>query len=465
MGGSSLLLLLLLLAAAFSSLPGHAGERVLLAPPTDVHFQARVFHHLLRWEPGPTPAAGLLYEVQYRRVGSDGWRTAANCTGTAAVSCDLTCETQQRAVHYLARVRAVAGNRSSAWIRTRRFTPGEATLWLSKVSLSRSGNQLRVSLQLPTSCWANLTYEGSYQAWGEYLARVRRVSDNQELLQVHSSLEFDLPPLLWGEQYCISVQPRVASRPNTADWTEEQCVSIPALEEYTVLTPSLALLTLLSLGILGAGLGLASAYMKKPTRMPSVLKPPLGHSFCWGLMEEGQIHILRPETKSTQQLFFLGPQDDDAQRERRGSRCPGVVLPEKNGQREEGAGPEEGSHCSADSGICLQETSGGLDNLPFSLEGAGSFGVKGQLLPAEGAPPPKDGTRAPLDPEDCPGPPPSTDGESLPHPHLTTGYLKQTFLGAPPGTPAAALPKDFLHRLDQERAPFPSSTSSEVFGP
>lgn len=59
------------------------------------------------------------------------------------------------------------------------FSP--ATLWLSKVTLSRSGNQLHVSLQLPTSCWANLTYEGSYEAWGEYLARVRRVSNNQEV--------------------------------------------------------------------------------------------------------------------------------------------------------------------------------------------------------------------------------------------------------------------------------------------
>uniref|UniRef100_A0A8C6XX31 Fibronectin type-III domain-containing protein n=1 Tax=Naja naja TaxID=35670 RepID=A0A8C6XX31_NAJNA len=219
----------LLLLLAFSCLPGHGGERV-LAAPTDVRFQARVFHHLLRWKPGPKPAGGVLYEVQYRRVGNDSWRAAANCTRIALDSCDLTCETQQPAVHYLARVRAIAGNRSSAWIRTRRFTPSEATLWLSKVTLSRSGNQLRVSLQLPTSCWANLTYEGSYEAWGKYLARVRRVSDNQELVHVHSSLEFDLPPLLGGEQYCISVKPRVASLPNAADWTEEQCISIPPLE-------------------------------------------------------------------------------------------------------------------------------------------------------------------------------------------------------------------------------------------
>ncbi|XP_034281034.1 interleukin-10 receptor subunit alpha [Pantherophis guttatus] len=479
---SALLLLLLLLLLAASGLPSHGGERV-LAAPTAVHFQARVFHHLLRWKAGPKAGAGLLYEVQYRRLGNDSWRAAANCTRIALLSCDLTCETQQPAVHYLARVRAIAGNSSSAWRLTRRFTPSEATLWLSKVTLSRSGNQLHVSLQLPTSCWANLTYEGSYEAWGEYLARVQRVSNNQELLQVYSSLEFDLPPLLWGEQYCISVQPRVASRPNAANWTEEQCVSIPTLEEYSLLTPSLALLTLLSLGILGSGLGLASACKKKPTRMPSVLKSPLGHSFCWGLMEKSDIRILHMETESIQQLFFLGPQDH-AHLERRGSCCTGAVLPEKNCQREEGRGLEEGSGCSADSGICLEETSGSLDNLHFTLDigqetdmqkDAGSFGIKEQLFPGEGSPP-KDVTQAhfsgykqqsgaPLNPEDCPRPPSSMDGEVLPHPSLTTGYLKQTFLGAPPGLQGVALPKDFLHRVDQEKEQFPHSMSLDVFGP
>uniref|UniRef100_A0A8C6Y0H9 Fibronectin type-III domain-containing protein n=1 Tax=Naja naja TaxID=35670 RepID=A0A8C6Y0H9_NAJNA len=477
-----------------------------------------------------------------RRVGNDSWRAAANCTRIALDSCDLTCETQQPAVHYLARVRAIAGNRSSAWIRTRRFTPSEgsarsrrasplgtrngcswraegakpaggggprrrkwegdcsgrprtasssftahsssspATLWLSKVTLSRSGNQLRVSLQLPTSCWANLTYEGSYEAWGKYLARVRRVSDNQELVHVHSSLEFDLPPLLGGEQYCISVKPRVASLPNAADWTEEQCISIPPLEEYTVLTPSLAFLTLLSLGILGVALGLASAYKKKPTRMPSVLKSPLGHNFCWGLMEENKSRILHMETESIQQLFFLGPQDH-AHLEKRGSLCTGAVLPEKNCQQEEGRGLEEGSGCSADSGICLQETSGSLDNLHFTLDlgqktgmqkEAGSFGIKEQLLLGEEGSPSKDVTQAhssgykqqsgaPLDPEDCPRPPSSMDGEALSHPSPATGYLKQTFLGAPPGLQGIALPKDFLHRVDQEKEQFPSSMASDVW--
>lgn len=200
-------------------------------------------------------------------------------------------------------------------------------------------------------------------------------------------------------------------------------------------------------------------------------------------MEESEIRILHMETESIQQLFFLGPQDH-AHLERRGSCCTGAVLPEKNCQREEGRGLEEGSSCSADSGICLQETSGSLDNLHFTLDigqetdmqkDAGSFEIKGQLLPGEGSPP-KDVTQAhfsgykqqsgaPLDPEDCPRPPSSMDGEVLPHPSLTTGYLKQTFLGAPPGLQGLALPKDFLHRVDQEKQQFPSSMSSDVFGP
>ncbi|KAM6432443.1 interleukin-10 receptor subunit alpha [Liasis olivaceus] len=473
----ALLLLPLLLPRC---LRGHGGERI-PAPPVDVHFQAHIFHHLLLWEPGAhgSPVGGILYEVQYRRVGNDSWRAAANCTRIALRSCDLTYETRQPAAHYLARVRAVAGNRTSAWRLTRRFAPKEATLWLSKVTLSRSGNQLHVSLQLPTSRWANLTYEDSYQVWGEYHARVRRVSNNAQFVHVHSSLEFDLPPLLWGEQYCISVKPRVASRPNPADWTEEQCVSIPPLEGHTeapVLTPSLVLLSLLSLGMLGAGLGLASAYKKKPMNMPSVLKFPIQHSFCRGLTEESKGRVLHMETESIQQLFSLGPQEH-VHFERRRNHHTGAELPENSCQLEDGMGLQEGSGCSADSGICLQEPSGSLSNLHFSGTGSsldicqkkgiqedvGSFWMEQRPLLSERSPS-KDLTQnhfsgykkqsgAPL------------DGETLPQPSLTTGYLKQTFLGAPSGLKVIALTKNFLHRMDQEKEQFPNSMSLGVLGP
>lgn len=201
-------------------------------------------------------------------------------------------------------------------------------------------------------------------------------------------------------------------------------------------------------------------------------------------MEESKICIQHMETESFQQLFFLGPQDH-THLERRGSRCTGAVLPEKNCQREEeGRGLEEGSGCSADSGICLQEISGSLDNLHFTLDigqetgmqkDAGSSEIKGQLLPGEGSPPKhvteahfsgyKQQSGAPLDPEDCLRPPSSMDGEVLPHPSLNTGYLKQTFLGAHPGLQGVALPKDFLHRVGQEKEQFPSSLSPDVFGP
>lgn len=198
-------------------------------------------------------------------------------------------------------------------------------------------------------------------------------------------------------------------------------------------------------------------------------------------MEESESRILHMETESIQQLFFLGPQDH-AHLERRGSHRTGVALPERNCQQEEGKGPKEGSGCSADSGICLQETSGSVGNLHFNLDigqktgmqkEGGSFGVKKQL--GEGLPS-KDVTQAhfsgyrqqsgaPLDPEDCLRPPSSMNGETLSHPSLPAGYLKQTFLGDPPGLQGIALPKDFLHRVDQEKEQFTSSMSLDVVGP
>lgn len=39
--------------------------------------------------------------------------------------------------------------------------------------------------------------------------------------------EFDIPMLLWGEEYCVRVEPRVLSRPVASNMTKEKCVTIP----------------------------------------------------------------------------------------------------------------------------------------------------------------------------------------------------------------------------------------------
>lgn len=153
------------------------------------------------------------------------------------------------------------------------------------MSLSLSGNILRVTLDLPVHRGkdAAVAYEDLHPAaarWGRYLVYVRRASSNDTEVRLrleprappadrqswgegaggrrescwcwclpcpggswpeapppsvcplqYERLEtkrtFELPPLQWGERYCVSVQPLLPSRPNPASRTAEQCISIP----------------------------------------------------------------------------------------------------------------------------------------------------------------------------------------------------------------------------------------------
>uniref|UniRef100_A0A8C4YQ85 Fibronectin type-III domain-containing protein n=1 Tax=Gopherus evgoodei TaxID=1825980 RepID=A0A8C4YQ85_9SAUR len=203
------------------SCPGLACES--LSQPGKVRFVADIINHVLHWTPGVNHSSDTLYEVEYKLYGKSPWMAVPDCTGISGDSCNLTYQTMDPSQRYYARVRAVSGN-CNLWL-----DQDEPTLRLSDVSLSVTDNTIHVSLQQLILRVGNETvsYKDMQKYGRQYRTYVKRASDNLQVRQPALERRVDIPMLLWGEQYCVSVEPRVLSRPVPAIRTKEKCVTIP----------------------------------------------------------------------------------------------------------------------------------------------------------------------------------------------------------------------------------------------
>ncbi|KAI1894839.1 hypothetical protein AGOR_G00119880 [Albula goreensis] len=124
-----------------------------------VCFKSRDFHNILHWkEPSSTMAKPVLYSVQYKIYGEEGWSDKKECQNITALSCDLTEETNNIREHYYARVTAncvVIGC-------SKRFSPLQNTvLGPPTVSISRGLRSLNLTVKMPTGP-DNKTAVGDY---------------------------------------------------------------------------------------------------------------------------------------------------------------------------------------------------------------------------------------------------------------------------------------------------------------
>ncbi|NXF94255.1 I10R1 protein, partial [Eubucco bourcierii] len=341
------------------------GEK--LEKPRDVHFEAEIGHHLLLWEPGHNAPRHVQYQVEYKVYGTNApWAPIPACMNISGHSCDLTCYTWDAAYRYNARVRAAAGSHTSPWQRSSSFSPKEARLRLPGKRLSVRGNSIQVQLQLQfraDNCTFSL--QDVHPHARRYWVHVRRAQDNKEYKVLETAPEFNISSLLWATQYCVSVEPEVASRSLGARRTGEQCVTTGGSDRSSELSLSISssfFITLLLLGLLGVLL--VCTYIKKPVRPPSVLKSFIKQSSLW--IEETSSSLGSPDP--IQQLFLC---QEESQQESAPSTSTSVAqLPLEKGWRlpawpEDqmcllglGAmGSRDSSCTSTDSGICLHTSS------------------------------------------------------------------------------------------------------------
>lgn len=362
-----------------------------LSQPGKVRFVADIINHVLHWTPGVNHSSDTLYEVEYKLYGKSPWMAVPDCTGISGHFCNLTYQTMDPAKRYYARVRAVSGNRTSGWTRTNAFSPKEVTLRLSDVSLSVTDNTIHVSLQQLILRVGNETVSfKDIQKYGrQYRTYVKRASDNLQQVQVERREEFDIPMLLWGEQYCISVEPHVVSRPVPSIRTEEKCVTIPKKDESTgIISVSVGIFLLVFSAILLLGTLLLCVYIKQPVRTPAILKSLLKPSgsehehFPFGARDVvvcfdeeliQQLSVCQKDTvqhHSTDSGSSLAQQPPD-------KACTFLTFPDDHEHllELEGLAGGDSSCTSTDSGICLQDSSSGLSQ----FSGSESQDYKSQL--------------------------------------------------------------------------------------
>ncbi|XP_075579468.1 interleukin-10 receptor subunit alpha [Pelecanus crispus] len=376
----------LALCMALLLAPRTDGDR--LAGPTRVRFAAEIAHHLVQWEQQHSHTGDVRYEVEYKIYGMNfSWTAIPHCRKISGYSCDLTYYTLNPALRYYARVRAVSGNHTSPWQRTNSFSPREARLRLSGQSLSVTGNTIHVQLQLLLRA-GNLTvkYDDIHKYTKQYWVYIRRTQDNRTYEKVENTPEFSISNLFWDTEYCISVEPNVASWHTHATRTAEQCVTIGKRDRSADLVLSIVsscFITLLLLGLLGALL--VCTYIKKPMRPPSVLKSFIKQSSLW-VEQESSSAGGSPEADRVQQLFLCQkePQQDSGP----DGSASTTQLPWEKGWRlpmwpEDQAsllgsgttGSGDSSCTSTDSGICLHTSS---SELSYS-SGSEPQGYKQQL--------------------------------------------------------------------------------------
>ncbi|NWW72073.1 I10R1 protein, partial [Climacteris rufus] len=360
-----------------------------LPSPRRVRFAAEVAQHLLRWEPGHGCPSNTRYSVEYRVYGSSiSWMSVPECGNTSGHSCDLTHYTPDPQQRYYARVRAVCGNHTSPWRRTSAFSPQEASLRLSGQSLSVVGNSIQVQLQLllhPGN--STVEFNKFLKRMVQYQVHVRRAQDNHTFTVVENAAEFTIRDLFWATRYCLSVEPRLPSRPTLGRRSEEQCVTTGHRDRSTELLPSILGSSFTMLLLLGALL--AYTYLRKPVRTPSVLKSYMKQSSLWVEHEPPSSSSLDPDP--IQQLFLCQKEPQLGSSANSGTSTAQLPLeqawklpawPKDQPCLLGPPGSRENSGTSTDSGICLQLPSSSSSSLSCSV-GPEPQGYRQQLPTGE----------------------------------------------------------------------------------
>ncbi|XP_068922797.1 interleukin-10 receptor subunit alpha [Petaurus breviceps papuanus] len=252
-----------------------------LPSPKNVRFEAILFQHTLRWEPGQNQTHNIAYEVQYKRYG-ESWNPVPNCNRTPHLFCDLTQPTLDLdEKSYYARVRAIAGHLMSNWTRTdTRFSKDDVILRIDQLKLQLSGTivLLEILPARPPGAIGNISYESLFKHYRAYDLNITRKLKNHELVQLirkTDSETYNIPAAA-GELVCISAKPVVRSQTNDGMWSETKCITVPQ-PDLTMTTIGAFFASLLMV-CLAVGYLSIRLYIRKPKKPPQVLASLAKHS-------------------------------------------------------------------------------------------------------------------------------------------------------------------------------------------
>ncbi|XP_074158335.1 interleukin-10 receptor subunit alpha [Sminthopsis crassicaudata] len=256
-------------------LPGPSSpNKIQLPSPKNVRFEAILFFHILRWEPGQNQTDNLSYEVQYMRYGNS-WYPVPNCTRTPYVFCDLTLPTLDLDdKSYYAQVRAIAGDQKSNWTRTTtRFSKDDVILKIGDLELWSSGSTIlgKIIHAKPPRSTENISYENLFKHFRAYNLSITRILENNKTFEINQLIEKEefnksFPE---GGMFCIKVKPIVKSQTNKGLWSEKKCITIT--KTYLIVTTTSIIFASLLMVCLGVTYLSIRVYIRKPKKPPEVL--------------------------------------------------------------------------------------------------------------------------------------------------------------------------------------------------
>ncbi|XP_073513161.1 interleukin-10 receptor subunit alpha [Phyllobates terribilis] len=253
----------------------------IVTSPTNVNFQKEFFAHVLIWDHDKTND-GILYEIQYRSYGSN-WTSVPHCHFISHQYCDLTAETLPKSLGYFGRVRSLLGNQTSKWSRSTRYKFTEVNLPPPSVALAVNGSSLHVELTLPRVTKDNITrdYKDVFPFYRVYKVQVRRTKDNHTFQHLENEESFSISDLAGSNEYCLSVQPAIASRMNLGEASLEICIYLPeqGVASTTLLVLAACILSFLVLLICVNFF--VCLYVRGVVKTPKTLKSLIQRSWSW----------------------------------------------------------------------------------------------------------------------------------------------------------------------------------------
>ncbi|XP_051895774.1 interleukin-10 receptor subunit alpha-like [Pristis pectinata] len=256
-----------------------SGAETTLWPPENPHFVSVNTENIFHWSPARNDSQQVRYDVQYCRYGYDeDCIPVPHCTGTSHHYCDLTEETWDFNISFIAGVRSVIGNTTSKWERTNHFKPFDSTsLGLPSFDTKADRNEITVRIFPPTLHTAkrNRSMEELYPDSLKYIIYIR-ANDTERSMESQSSGELFTTKVRPGNIYCIRVRAKVNGDERKSNFTEEKCVDVPTPN------PDLERLIDVVFGVIGAVIALivvcfclvmiCQNYLKKQRTTPAVLK-------------------------------------------------------------------------------------------------------------------------------------------------------------------------------------------------
>ncbi|XP_066567518.1 interleukin-10 receptor subunit alpha [Amia ocellicauda] len=351
-----------------------------LKPPSVVAEKGTFTLHWSTPEDAPQPA---YYQVDFKQYGSQNkqnWTTVKNCNWTQATQCDLTDLIMDYLHFYVARVRLVTEDNASIWA-MKRFNPKKTTLLPPQFSLSTRSNSVLVMVQ------RNPKLEKIFPSGLKYTVYLQKEGQENKAeftYKVNTDLQpFEIEFLEWGQQYCFSLKVENTLGIQESNISSPECLRMAQTVEQRILTALAVPLGVLSgCGVLAFFLFLLYLFLRRPARLPSVLKSP---GSGWEPLSLGTVPV-ETVTSRLQRNWLLeekakpgerGVQkEDEDEEERRSSVDSGVSLDQGLLQPDSGTAFREAGERGGGEG-CLRQDSG-CGSLGRGGSGGGGQGEKGR---------------------------------------------------------------------------------------